>query len=179
MSFSSADVIGTTRSICPVCGQQIEAKRILRQGEIFMEKSCPVHGDFSAVLWRGPIDYNSWRAEMKAIAKGENTRCPNNCGICEEHLQDTCCVLYEVTRRCNLNCSYCFADGGHGDDIPMAKIKEDLDKLISPGQTFLQLSGGEPTMRDDLPEIIAYDNEKGCAYIQLNSNGIRLGEDEE
>ena len=33
-------------------------------------------------------------------------------------------------------------------------------------------------MRDDLPEIVAYAKQVGCKYVQLNSNGLRLAEDE-
>jgi 7,8-dihydro-6-hydroxymethylpterin dimethyltransferase len=43
----------------------------------------------------------------------------------------------------------------------------------------VQLSGGEPTVRDDLPEIIRHARQAGCAHIQLNTNGIRLGQDRE
>ena len=171
-------VIGKTRSICPICGNQVNAKRILRDGEIYLEKTCPNHGDFSTVIWRGPHDFRSWYGNIQPIREDENLGCPSNCGLCGEHLQKTCCVLYEITRRCNLNCSFCFANGGIDEDIPITKIKKDLEEIIKPGQTFLQLSGGEPTMRNDLPEIIAYAKELGCTYIQLNSNGIRIGEDE-
>ena len=34
-------------------------------------------------------------------------------------------------------------------------------------------------MREDLPEIVAYAVRTGCKYVQLNSNGLRLAEDEE
>ena len=51
--------------------------------------------------------------------------------------------------------------------------------LTVPGKTLVQLSGGEPTVRDDLPEIVAYAKEVGCKYVQLNSNGLRLAEDED
>ena len=33
-------------------------------------------------------------------------------------------------------------------------------------------------MREDLPEIVAYAKQAGCKYVQLNSNGLRLAEDE-
>jgi uncharacterized radical SAM superfamily Fe-S cluster-containing enzyme len=48
-------------------------------------------------------------------------------------------------------------------------------KLADNGNTFVQLSGGEPTVRDDLPEIVAAAKKAGCDSIQLNSNGLRLG----
>lgn len=53
-----------------------------------------------------------------------------------------------------------------------------IDDLTDPGNTLLQLSGGEPTVRDDLPAIVAYAKRAGCKYVQLNSNGVRLAEDE-
>ena len=46
-----------------------------------------------------------------------------------------------------------------------------------PGKTLVQLSGGEPTVRNDLPRIITAAKDVGCQYVQLNTNGIRLGED--
>ena len=37
--------------------------------------------------------------------------------------------------------------------------------------------GGEPTIRDDLPEIVFEAKKAGCNIIQLNSNGVRLAND--
>ena len=51
-----------------------------------------------------------------------------------------------------------------------------LDSLrrASPGCN-VQLSGGEPTVRDDLPAIIRMARERGFGLLQVNSNGLRLG----
>jgi hypothetical protein len=49
-----------------------------------------------------------------------------------------------------------------------------LDKA---GACPLQLSGGEPTLRDDLPEIVAMAKAMGFDPIQVNTNGIRLARD--
>jgi hypothetical protein len=54
---------------------------------------------------------------------------------------------------------------------------DNIEKLVRNGNTFIQLSGGEPTVRNDLPEIVAAAKAAGCENIQLNSNGIRLGQD--
>ena len=51
--------------------------------------------------------------------------------------------------------------------------------MARPGETLVQLSGGEPTVRDDLPQIVAAAKEAGCKYVQLNSNGIRLAQNKE
>lgn len=106
-------------------------------------------------------------------------QCPHACGLCVHHLRKTCCILLEVTSRCNLNCPVCFADsGGEEADPSLVTLSEHFKKLVQDGNTFLQLSGGEPTIRDDLPEIVASAKEAGFESIQLNTNGLRLGGDE-
>ncbi|HHT17336.1 MAG TPA: radical SAM protein [Papillibacter sp.] len=171
-------VLRETFSVCPVCLMRIPARHVLRGGAVYMEKSCPEHGKFSALIWRGKQDMVAWRGDTEPIKEGENENCPTACGLCPEHRQGTCCVLLEVTSRCNLRCKFCFAGAGGGEDVPFGKVCSDLKALTVPGQTLVQISGGEPTVREDLPEIIAAAKEAGCRYVQLNTNGIRLGEDE-
>ena len=171
------EIIRHTYSVCPVCLKRIPAMHRVYGKEIYLEKTCPEHGDFSSIIWRGLRDMNTWRGDLPAIAEGEIGNCPHACGLCLEHQQDTCCVLLEVTKACNLHCSFCFAEGGKGEDIPFNIICERLEGLVVPGKTLVQLSGGEPTLRNDLPEIIATAKDVGCQYVQLNTNGIRLGED--
>jgi 7,8-dihydro-6-hydroxymethylpterin dimethyltransferase len=62
-------------------------------------------------------------------------------------------------------------------DPSVEQLSGYFKQLVENGRTFIQLSGGEPTVRDDLPEIVAAAKAAGCENIQLNSNGIRLGED--
>ena len=170
-------ILRKTYSVCPVCLKRIPAYHTGRGNEIFLEKTCPQHGDFTAVIWRGLRDADAWRGSVSPIADGENENCPHACGLCTEHRQGTCCVLLEVTKRCNLSCRFCFADGGSGEDIPFETVQDRLRALAVPGETLVQLSGGEPTVRDDLPQIAAAAKEAGCRYVQLNTNGIRLAED--
>jgi uncharacterized radical SAM superfamily Fe-S cluster-containing enzyme len=166
-----------TYSVCPVCLKRIPAVHVSYGKEIYLEKTCPEHGPFSSIIWRGLRDIEAWRGSIPPIAEGENEDCPNACGLCVEHRQDTCCVLLEVTKRCNLRCPFCFAEGGDGEDIPLDVIVERLKALAVPGKTLVQLSGGEPTVRNDLPEIVAAAKDAGCQYVQLNTNAIRLGQD--
>ena len=41
----------------------------------------------------------------------------------------------------------------------------------------MQISGGEPTIREDLPAIVTLARERGFGLVQLNTNGLRLGRD--
>jgi len=170
-------ILRQTYSVCPVCLQRIPAVHAAYGSEIYLEKTCPQHGDFSAIIWRGLRDMETWRGDLPPIVEGENENCPNACGLCPEHRQGTCCVLLEVTKRCNLRCPFCFAEGGIGEDIPFETVRDRLRALAVPGKTLVQLSGGEPTVRNDLPQIVAAAKEAGCQYVQLNTNGIRLAED--
>ncbi len=172
-----SDILRRTYSVCPVCLKRIPAVQALHGKEVHLEKTCPEHGDFSSVIWRGLRDMEAWRGGIPPIGEGENENCPDGCGLCPDHRQGTCCTLLEVTSRCNLSCSFCFADGGGGEDVPFDTVRDRLRALAVPGKTLIQLSGGEPTVRDDLPKIVAAAKEAGCQYVQLNTNGIRLAEE--
>ena len=78
-----------------------------------------------------------------------------------------------------MNCTFCFAEPDGTQDPSLDTVKRWINDLTEPGKTLLQLSDGEPTVRDDLPEIVAYAKQVGCKYVQLNSNGLRLAEDED
>jgi len=169
-----------TRSVCPICLKPVAADLIEKDGITCLEKYCPEHGAFSVPVWHGRLNMDTWRAGTSELALGDGLHCPENCGICKEHESGTCCALLEVTERCNLHCRFCFANGGESENEPS------LDELMLAvacimemgGRPTLQLSGGEPTLRDDLPELIAYAKSIGCPYVQLNTNGIRLAGDE-
>jgi 7,8-dihydro-6-hydroxymethylpterin dimethyltransferase len=172
-------ILKETRSVCPVCLQQLKAFRVLKGQEVYLSKTCPEHGDFETIIWRGNVDFVEWIGEADPQDEG-NPMCPDACGLCDSHLQKTCCVILNVTQGCNLKCDYCFADScGNVKDPSFAEICESLSQIIEKGRTLVQLSGGEPTLRDDLPEIVQTARDLGAKYVQLNSNGIRLGRDPE
>lgn len=170
-------LLSETKSVCPVCLVRIDARYTADTDGVFLEKICPVHGDFCVRVWDDPLGFLKWKMRVvdEPDFKGD---CPNCCGTCENHLQETCCVLIEVTQRCNLCCPICFASSGGEyvtNDPDLPKIAEWYDMLMKNGGPFnIQLSGGEPTMRDDLPDIIRLGQEKGFSFFQLNTNGLRI-----
>jgi uncharacterized radical SAM superfamily Fe-S cluster-containing enzyme len=103
--------------------------------------------------------------------------CPFDCGLCGAHRQISCTVLLEVTGRCNLSCLYCFAAAGNvsapDPSLDIVQFWFDRVKTAAPACN-IQLSGGEPTVRDDLPQIIEMGRQSGFSFIQLNTNGLRL-----
>jgi uncharacterized radical SAM superfamily Fe-S cluster-containing enzyme len=178
------EIIGLTESVCPVCLKKIGARRVKSGDHIYLDKTCLKHGSFRTVIWRGLPSFASWHrvkaAEYpKAVFNQVNKGCPFDCGLCPEHRQQSCCVLLEITSRCNLRCPVCFADAGCADrDQALEDIKSQLQLLFdTAGKCNIQLSGGEPTVREDLPEIIKMACSIGYTFVQLNTNGIRLAEE--
>ncbi len=184
------NILSKTQSICPICQKPTEAFYVERGGKVFFEQHCEEHGVCRTTVSETVDDYRDWVAQpvinvppKAPITKGDaaDQGCPLHCGTCENHLQTACCVLIDVTNRCNQHCPYCFADAkehARRDNEPtLAEIEAKYDLLLELGEerTFnIQLSGGEPTVRDDLPEIIRMAKDKGFAYVQINSNGRRI-----
>jgi 7,8-dihydro-6-hydroxymethylpterin dimethyltransferase len=179
-------VLSATESLCPVCLQRISAERVAEGDNVYLSKTCSRHGEFKTVIWRGADSYASWGSQCRTPARppvcvSEVDRgCPFDCGLCPDHRQHTCCVVLDVTERCNLECPVCFASAGCSakPDPTADEIVGWCRRLLELGGPFnLHLSGGEPTVRRDLPEIIRRVRALGFTYIQLNTNGVRLARD--
>jgi uncharacterized radical SAM superfamily Fe-S cluster-containing enzyme len=179
-----SEILGHTESICPECLARIQAVRVRIGDDVYLDKTCPEHGHFHTVIWRGVPAFRSWvRPKTPSFPQNPtiavNQGCPYDCGLCSDHCQHTCSVLMEVTQRCDLRCPVCFADAGSAQsDWSMAEITLWYERLLASGGPFnIQLSGGEPCLRDDLPEIIRLGRAYGFTFFQVNTNGLRLARD--
>jgi len=178
-------LLGLTESVCPQCLKTIAAERVAIGDVVYLKKTCPEHGETSTPVWRGLDSYLRWgeapRAWSRPTAPATEVRhgCPLDCGLCPDHRQQSCCVLLEVTSRCDLACPVCYASASRrGADASMSEIEGWLDTLSQAGgRVHIQLSGGEPTLRDDLPDIVRLVRSRGFDFVQLNSNGVRLARD--
>ena len=89
-------------------------------------------------------------------------------------------AMIEVTQRCSMACPVCFAHAGEtGKDLSMDEIRTSLNNLLQVTKTPIpiQISGGEPTMRDDLPDIVHMAQSLGYKNIELITNGIRIAQE--
>jgi hypothetical protein len=111
--------------------------------------------------------------------------CPAACGLCNHHHSQTLLANIDLTNRCNLNCDFCFANAracgfvyepAFDEIVKMMQMLRDQKPVPVPA---VQFSGGEPTMRDDLVEIIRKAKEMGFPQVQLATNGIRIAKEPE
>src|SRR6266576_966001 len=87
-----------------------------------------------------------------------------------------------VTDRCNLRCEYCMPEDDYvwlprEDVLHFEEISTLVDVFIALGVDTLRLTGGEPLMRRDLPELVRMIAAKpGLSDLALTTNGVLLAE---
>jgi len=181
------ELLGETRSLCPVCLRKIGARKVAVNGNVYLDKSCPEHGSYRALIWRGADSYLDWGRRAEELGRPavplakENLGCPYDCGLCPNHKAETCVSVMEVTHRCNLACPVCFASSDkarayHPDLDVIAQMYRTVRDAAG-RDTPVQLSGGEPTVRDDLAGIVVMGKAMGFQHVQVNTNGLRIAED--
>jgi uncharacterized radical SAM superfamily Fe-S cluster-containing enzyme len=180
--------IKQTQSLCPTCLKVVDATLYEEDGQVLIRKQCEQHGFFEDVYWS---DYEQYvRAQRyEHVGSGiENPRtksekgCPYDCGICPNHTSTTILAIVDVTNRCNLRCPVCFAHAGAAGYVyeptkeEIFRILENLRQTLPVPPKAIQFSGGEPTLRKDLPELITYAKKIGFNHVEVDSNGIRFAE---
>jgi len=79
-----------------------------------------------------------------------------------------------LTFRCQNNCVHCYAGGPHETtELTTEQWKGVIDRLHQIGVFILTFTGGEPTLREDLPELLLYGQNKGIV-TGLITNGRKL-----
>jgi uncharacterized radical SAM superfamily Fe-S cluster-containing enzyme len=80
-------------------------------------------------------------------------------------------------------CPICFAYAGAANYVyePSYEQIVDMIRLFRANKPWacnaLQFSGGEPTLRNDLPDLIKEAKKAGISHVEVNTNGLRLAED--
>lgn len=198
-----ASVLKTTTSRCPVCHCACAAT-VERKGErVFLKRTCPIHGEFSACIASDARFY--WQAKGKdanrdgsccgggacctADGKSAGTLGRNAEGRGENPIEvlSTCLALIEIVNSCNLSCPTCYADSPLAANqrtscVPSADIKRRVDDVIArKGKIeILQFSGGEPTLHPELIELCRWAKaHPHIDFLLLNTNGVRLAKEPE
>jgi len=89
-------------------------------------------------------------------------------------------VAWNLTKRCNLRCTHCYISAGPWEtgeaELSTAECRRVVDELLAVNPApMLILSGGEPLVREDLPELVAYAAGRGATVV-VGTNGTTLTE---
>jgi uncharacterized radical SAM superfamily Fe-S cluster-containing enzyme len=168
--------------------------------KVQLKRTCPEHGEASVCIASDARFY--WLATGKpenaccggsacrasdqspAGTLGRNAHPGDALGIQEK--LSTCLALIEIVDSCNLSCPACYANSPLGLDqkvqaVPLADLKRRIQGVVDrKGEIeILQLSGGEPTLHPDFFELLAWlQDHPAIGYVLLNTNGVRLAQDE-
>ncbi len=91
-------------------------------------------------------------------------------------------LVWQSTNLCNLRCRHCFIAERPKTDLDTAGVRavfENVARGLDPSQVRVAISGGEATIRRDLPEIVRHIGDLGFAEVGLASNGFLLGQHRE
>ncbi len=80
--------------------------------------------------------------------------------------------------RCNARCGFCYyqdkLDTPVDEEPTSAELEERLVQLRRHGATEVEFTGGEPTIRKDLPDLVAKARSLGFVNVSLVSNGLQM-----
>ncbi len=192
MKLMPTEVKEEVESICPECFKNGEIEKIPAQvveenGKIWIKKECPEHGKFKDIIFDDATLYEKWNKFGREGTGPDNVDpLPLSDGeLYSKHQSQSVLTNLFVTNRCNLRCSYCFANSGAEGFVYEPSLDE-IEKMLKQvreqkpvSSKALQITGGEPTLREDLFDIIEMANDLGFIHVQLNTNGIKLAESEE
>jgi len=182
-----------TFSVCPECHRVLPATVFEKDGKVYITRTCPEHGEITEIYYEDAYLYKRFRklAYLKRFSdpstfswkRTTGANCPFDCGLCPRHRSNTVLLNIVLTNRCDLACWYCFFYAREGQPIyepTPEQVRQMLHNARKQGPvppTAVQYTGGEPTIRDDLPELIRIAKEEGYTHVQINTNGIRLSRD--
>lgn len=82
------------------------------------------------------------------------------------------CLTWELTYGCNLACAHCLSSSGRRDpgELTTAEARAVIDELAALQVFYVNIGGGEPTIRPDFDELVCYAVDHGVG-VKFSTNG--------
>lgn len=160
----------------------VKARYVEKDGEVYLEKDNGTEERIGSLeYWERINKFKAKRVTNINTSIKFSKECLS-CGLCTNHKNKTALLNIVLTNRCDLRCWYCFFYSEKSRFVYEPSLEEIEKMLISArrmnGYTPpIQLTGGEPTLRKDLKEIIELAKKYGSPHIQLNTNSVSIGID--
>jgi 7,8-dihydro-6-hydroxymethylpterin dimethyltransferase len=181
--------LGTVQGMCRQCRALVPARVLEEGGVVFQERLCPKCGPSRARL---ADDVEWYLRQTSATVRCKPARlpgrpvqagCPWDCGPCAFHANACHLPVFSVTNACNLDCPICFTYNRPDRKYFMSReeLRVLLDKLMERAGPFdlINLTGGEPTLHPGILDLVQECQRPEIGRLTLNSNGLRLAQDED
>lgn len=203
LSVYDYTILKSVRAVCPRCFAETpgfdpeyptdicDGHLVEREGAVYLRRWCRRgHGETwslyeeHADLWRY---LQQWRVPTKIINPDTSEIYPlpmgYEYGLGPTHLQHSCIYLLDLTTQCNLTCPACYTSSSpeRSGYLPLetavaavtAALEREGGRL-----DVVMLSGGEPTVHPQIRELIERLVELPITRILLNTNGVRLANED-
>ena len=181
-----------TASVCPACYQEgkiqkIDARIVEEDGKVWITKKCKKHGSFKDIYFSDADLYKKWiKYKVTGTTSPDvKTKLFDYPALYDEHKSQSVLTNLLITNRCNLRCSYCFMNAGASGVVYEPTLDQLRELMIQArnerpmGSKAIQITGGEPTIRDDIFDIVRMAKEVGFSHVQVNTNGLKLADSAE
>jgi mycofactocin biosynthetic radical S-adenosylmethionine protein MftC len=90
-------------------------------------------------------------------------------------LDSPICLTWELTYACNLSCVHCLSSSGRRDprELSTAECKRVIDELERMQVFYVNIGGGEPTVRADFWELVDYATAHHVG-VKFSTNGLKI-----
>ncbi len=144
-----------TISLCPECAKDCPAYYEEKHDGVFLNVHCDEHG-LSEERVECDSEFFKWGYEQKYKRPYEH-------------------LVIPITYRCNLKCKYCYTLSNSSLSLPEDRTTETLAEIVKNFDGSINFIGGEPTLRDDLMQLIRIAKAKDISRIvSISTNGQKL-----
>lgn len=183
--------LNSTQSFCHICNnlnKLVETHTVTKGNEVFLRKFCTSCGESMSKISTDYEYFKTCDSYLKPPDLPEHTNtvvlrgCPFDCGVCPQHQNHPCLALFNITDECNMKCHVCYYSSypGAGNHRSMEDIELMLETLLKSEKEpdLIQVTGGEPSTHPQIIEILRYLKNSPVRHLMLNTNGIRIAEEE-
>lgn len=195
-----------TKAVCPLCAAErrlrsddpevfIDGMLVSHDGKVWMRRFCPRHGESESLyeedleIWHARTGWATPTLSIVPDRADNYGGFPDGYrdGLPASHGQHTCILLLNVTEHCNFRCPTCYATaldpGTQLEELrpTIAEMEETVKATLARegGRIgVVMLSGGEPTVRPDIEEVIRRLADLNVTRVMLNTNGRRIARDD-
>jgi 7,8-dihydro-6-hydroxymethylpterin dimethyltransferase len=196
-------LLKSVRAVCPRCFADdpafdpewptdvLDGHLVARDGAVYLRRWCRRgHGEVwslyeeDAEIWRY---LQQWRVPTRRINPDTEEIFPlplgYEYGLGPTHQQHSCIFLLDVTTQCNLTCPACFTSSSPAAShyLPLREIVHAVETAIEREDGRLDvvmISGGEPAVHPEIVAILDALAPLPVTRILLNTNGVRLANDD-